>query len=287
MPWTSAAVQPDTSVAEKAKADTDAQRIAVAKATADAEAKRQAEAEQQKLAALKAEEEREDAKRAAEAKATADAEAKRRAEEAAQQRLATLKAEQERTDANRIADAKATADAEAKRQAEAEQQRLAALKAEEDCNWPRPGNCGATSSSFVGSNRRLGDQERSRITIRGHPPTGRTGPRRAGAAEGERKISMTDGTLTREDLQEELQAALLPVLQAIAIVQQDVTALRLEATAHTRVLNILPQDVRLLHGAINDMAKETVTAGEIEAVHHDLNRMQLEVARLAARVEPR
>jgi hypothetical protein len=161
MPWTSAAVQPDTSVAEKAKADTDAQRIAVAKATADAEAKRQAEAEQQKLADLKAEGEREDAKRAAEAKATADA--------------------------------------EAKRQAEAEQQRLAALKAEEDCNWPRPGNCGATSSSFVGSNRRLGDQERSRITIRGHPPTGRTGPRRAGAAEGERKISMTDGTLTRED----------------------------------------------------------------------------------------
>ena len=95
------------------------------------------------------------------------------------------------------------------------------------------------------------------------------------------------GTLTREDLQEELQAALLPVPQAIAIVQQDVTALRLEATAHTRVLNILLQDVQLLHGAVNDMAKESVTSGEIEAVHHDLNRMQLEVARLAARVEPR
>ena len=94
-------------------------------------------------------------------------------------------------------------------------------------------------------------------------------------------------TLTREDLREELQAALAPLQQAISVLQQDVTWLRLEATAHTRVLDILSQDVRLLRGAVNDMAKESVTAGEMEAVHHDLNRMGLEVARLGARIEPR
>src|SRR5271169_647406 len=77
MPWTFGPVQIDTSVAEKAKANADAQRLADAKATADADAKRQAEAEQQRLAALKAEQERTDAKRVADAKATADAEAKR------------------------------------------------------------------------------------------------------------------------------------------------------------------------------------------------------------------
>ncbi len=82
-------------------------------------------------------------------------------------------------------------------------------------------------------------------------------------------------TLTREDLREELQAALAPLQQAVAVLQQDVTWLRLEATAHTRVLDILSQDVRLLRGAVNDMAKESVTAGEMEAVHHDLNRMGL------------
>ena len=92
--------------------------------------------------------------------------------------------------------------------------------------------------------------------------------------------------MTREELREELQAALEPLQRAVTVLQQDVTALRLEATAHTRVLDILPQDARLLRGSINDMAKESVTAGEMEAVHHDLNRMQLEVARLAARVEP-
>jgi len=93
-------------------------------------------------------------------------------------------------------------------------------------------------------------------------------------------------TLTRDELREELQSALAPLHQALAMLQQDVTTLRLEATAHTRVLDILSQDVRMLRGAVNDMAKESVTAGEMEAVHHDLNRMQLDIARLAARVEP-
>jgi membrane-associated protease RseP (regulator of RpoE activity) len=71
VPWTPRAEQPDAPGADKAKA------------AADAEAKRKAEeAEQQRLAALKADEERK-------AKAAADAEAKRKAE-AAQQQLAAV-----------------------------------------------------------------------------------------------------------------------------------------------------------------------------------------------------
>lgn len=84
----------------------------------------------------------------------------------------------------------------------------------------------------------------------------------------------------------ELEQIRAIVQEALTGLQQDVTWLRLEATAHSRVLDILSQDVRLLRGAVNDMAKESVTAGEMEAVHHDLNRMGLEVARLGARIEP-
>jgi chromosome segregation ATPase len=103
----------------------------------------------------------------------------------------------------------------------------------------------------------------------------------------ERKISMT---LTREELREELQAALAPLQQAVTVLQQDMTALRLDASAHTRaldqLLDRLQLDSRRLQAAINDIARENVTAGKMEAVHRDLNRIQLELARLAARVEP-
>src|SRR6478735_2935420 len=95
-------------------------RVPAVVALTDAEAKRKAdEAEQQRLAAAKAEEERN-------AKTAAEAEAKRKADEVEQQRLAAAKAEEERK-------AKTAAEAEAKRKAdEAEQQRLAAAKAEEE-----------------------------------------------------------------------------------------------------------------------------------------------------------
>jgi PAN domain-containing protein len=86
-------------------------------AAAEAEQKRKAdEAEQQRLAAAKAEQERQ---------ARAAAEAKRKGDEAESQRLADRKAEQERQ-------AKAAAEAEAKRKEQAEQQRLAAAKAEQE-----------------------------------------------------------------------------------------------------------------------------------------------------------
>jgi tetratricopeptide (TPR) repeat protein len=105
--WTARAERPDALSAEKAKpAD-------------NAEARRKAEeAERQRLAALRAEEERQ-------AKSALEVEAKRKSEEAERQRLATLRAEEERK-------AKAEADVEAKRKSEeAERQRLAILRAEE------------------------------------------------------------------------------------------------------------------------------------------------------------
>jgi hypothetical protein len=54
---------------------------------------------------------------------------------------------------------------------------------------------------------------------------------------------------------------------------------------HTSLLNVLRQDVVMVRAAINDMARTSFTAGEAEALHEELNRLQEEFAKLAARVE--
>lgn len=99
-------------------------------------------------------------------------------------------------------------------------------------------------------------------------------------------------TLTREDLREELQAALAPVkaqlaehARLLALLQQDTAVIRGTVNGHTQLFAGLVQDVRLLRGAINDIAKENVTPGEIAAIHHDLSPLQVQVAELRGRVE--
>jgi cell division protein FtsB len=57
-----------------------------------------------------------------------------------------------------------------------------------------------------------------------------------------------------------------------------------ESAAHTRALDILQQDTRLIRAAVNDIARTNVTSGEVEALHHDVNRVQAENATLAAKV---
>ncbi len=69
------------------------------------------------------------------------------------------------------------------------------------------------------------------------------------------------------------------------MLQQDTALIRGVLSGHTRTLNILLQDVRMVRGAINDFAKESVTPGEIKAMHQDLNRLQQEVSELTARLE--
>jgi hypothetical protein len=69
------------------------------------------------------------------------------------------------------------------------------------------------------------------------------------------------------------------------MLQQDTTLIRGALNGHTRMLDILQQDTRMIRGAVNDFARENVTAGEVEAIHHDLNRAQREIAELTARLE--
>jgi hypothetical protein len=65
----------------------------------------------------------------------------------------------------------------------------------------------------------------------------------------------------------------------------DLIAVKTDVGAHTRTLDILRQDARMIRAAINDIAHTEVTSGEVEALHHDLNRVEKDLAQLAARLE--
>lgn len=68
-------------------------------------------------------------------------------------------------------------------------------------------------------------------------------------------------------------------------VEIKLTELQGMTAGHTRTLNVLQQDVRLIRAAVNDIARTDVTSGEVEAIHHDLNRLQQQVSELTARLE--
>jgi prefoldin subunit 5 len=51
-----------------------------------------------------------------------------------------------------------------------------------------------------------------------------------------------------------------------------------------RALTVLQQDMRSLRAAFNDFARTNVTAGEVEALHADVNRVQAENTELQARL---
>lgn len=65
----------------------------------------------------------------------------------------------------------------------------------------------------------------------------------------------------------------------------DQAAMKTEQRTQTRTLGILLQEGRLMRAAVNDIAKDDVTPGEMEAVHDDLTQLRQEVDGLTVRVE--
>lgn len=65
----------------------------------------------------------------------------------------------------------------------------------------------------------------------------------------------------------------------------DMTTVKTELRVHSRTLDVLLQEGRLLRAAVNDIAKENVTPGEVEAIHHDLNRLRHDMSSLTVRVD--
>jgi hypothetical protein len=85
--------------------------------------------------------------------------------------------------------------------------------------------------------------------------------------------------LTRDDLRAEL-APLRAQLDGLPLIRAQLDGLPLIQ----RAVTVIQQDVRGLRAAFNDFALTNPTAGEIEALHADVNRVQAENAELATKV---
>jgi len=88
--------------------------------------------------------------------------------------------------------------------------------------------------------------------------------------------------------------------RTLATMQQDILHLRTVQDSHTHLLNnhaellnvhtatlnIVLQDMRLLRGAVIDVAKrEVLTPGQLMVLHEDMNRLHFQVSEVAVRIE--
>jgi ubiquinone biosynthesis protein UbiJ len=82
-----------------------------------------------------------------------------------------------------------------------------------------------------------------------------------------------------------VKADLASVKTDLTGVKTDVAYIRAQVGGHSRQLDVLQQDVRMIRIAINDMERTRVTAGEVEVLHEDFNRLRQGFADLESRVE--
>jgi hypothetical protein len=94
-----------------------------------------------------------------------------------------------------------------------------------------------------------------------------------------------EGTMADDAVMEVLvriQASIVTLDQKIATLDQKIVGLDEKFTTQ---YTILAQDVRMIRGGIHDMVRTRVTAGEMDSLHEDVNRMQQGLAALTMRVD--
>src|SRR5882672_8839079 len=84
------------------------------------------------------------------------------------------------------------------------------------------------------------------------------------------RLTSVDGRLNTMDERLGALAAMRAQLDGLPLINRTVT--------------VIQQEVRALRAAFNDFALTNPTTGEIEALHHDVNRVQAENAELAVKV---
>ena len=97
---------------------------------------------------------------------------------------------------------------------------------------------------------------------------------------------MTD-SVTLEDLQKEMRAGFAEMRTGLADMRAGFSEIRARVDG-VPILGVaietLRQDVRMLRAAVNDMARVNITAGEVEALHTDLGRVQAKQMELETRI---
>jgi prefoldin subunit 5 len=101
--------------------------------------------------------------------------------------------------------------------------------------------------------------------------------------------------LTLEALRSELTAALEPIRSELASVRAEIETIKVQISGlplTAATLHELREDVRelrretqLVKAAVNDMARVNITAGEVEALHDELDHIASEHAEIKARLE--
>jgi ubiquinone biosynthesis protein UbiJ len=71
----------------------------------------------------------------------------------------------------------------------------------------------------------------------------------------------------------------------IAGLKSDMMSVMTELRVHSETFDILLQQGRMLRGAVNDSARRNIARGEVEAIHHDLNRLRHEMSALTVRID--
>jgi hypothetical protein len=101
-----------------------------------------------------------------------------------------------------------------------------------------------------------------------------------------------EGTMADDAVMEVLvriQASIVTLDQKIATLDQKIATLDQKIVGldekFTTQYTILAQDVRMIRGGIHDMVRTRVTAGEMDSLHEDVNRMQQGLAALTMRVD--
>jgi prefoldin subunit 5 len=88
-------------------------------------------------------------------------------------------------------------------------------------------------------------------------------------------------------LRDDMRQELVGVRQEVAGVRQELALIRPRIDGVPLIgaaIETLRHDVRTLRAAINDMARVNITAGEVEALHADIDRMQTRQMELEARI---
>jgi hypothetical protein len=93
--------------------------------------------------------------------------------------------------------------------------------------------------------------------------------------------------MTEDDFRAILQTELAPIKAQLHELRQELAVVR----AHTdgipllgSAIGVIRRDVRLVRAAVNDIGKTSITAGEVEAMHDDIDRVQTENIALATRI---
>jgi hypothetical protein len=84
---------------------------------------------------------------------------------------------------------------------------------------------------------------------------------------------------------DEVLQILMAIQGDIAGLKADMTVVKTELRVHSETFDVLLQEGRTLRGAVSDSARRNIARGEVEAIHHDLNRLRHEMSALTVRVD--